>query len=172
MFRAIVAVLTALELDGAMLTAPTPPPARTWGSAPGSPTTPGHMRLVPLQLQAQLCVQQPLLSLFQLLNLLFQLLQLSLSTPPTLLPPLTTTLSLTTLNLLLWEVPTSSTTSSMVDMIQSPLETSDKEMLPARVSHSWMMINVLQFIFSQPPTNQIISGTENALISNKISSAV
>merc|ERR1712012_1527725 len=105
---------------------------------------------------AQLCVQQPLLSLSQLLNLLFQLLQLSLSTPPTLLPPLTTTLPLTTLNLLLWEVPTSSTTSSVVDMIQSPLETSDKEMLPARST-------------SHQPNNQ---WNRNALISNKISRAV
>merc|ERR1712209_105026 len=122
-----------LELSGAMLTLNTLL-ARTLFLPRGFPTTPGPMRPVPLQLQAQLCVQQPLLSLFQLLNLLFQSLQLSLSTPPTLLPPLTATLSPTTLNLLLWEVPTSSTTSSMVDMIQSPLETSDREMLPARVS--------------------------------------
>merc|ERR1712029_489995 len=120
-----------LEPSGVMWTLNTLP-ARIWFLPRGSPTTPGPMRPVPLQLQDQLCVQQPLLSLFQLLNLLFQLLQLSQSTPPTLLPLLTTTLSPTTLNLLLWEVPTSSTTSSMVDMIQSPLETSDKEMLPAR----------------------------------------
>merc|ERR1712012_29257 len=94
-----------LEPSGVMWTLNTLP-ARILFLPRGSPTTPGPMRPVPLQLPQ--------------------------STPPTLLPPLTTTLSLITLNLLLWEVPTSSTTSSMVDMIQSPLETSDKEMLPAR----------------------------------------